>query len=67
MKSKLFFTRGDIFEGIFYKYAMKEGIMHVLQSDGSYKRYQQKYDAERDAEAKCLVKNQVPLENTPLD
>jgi hypothetical protein len=29
-KSKLFFTRGDIFEGIFYKYAMKEGIMHKL-------------------------------------
>ena len=65
---KLFYTRGDIFEGVFFKDLMREGIMQRLQESGSYKTYKETYDPERDEEEEGMIaKNQVYVTQEPFD
>lgn len=54
---KLFYTRGDIFTGVFYKDLMKEGIMERLQSDGTYIKYRETYDPVQDSDNDLVAKN----------
>jgi hypothetical protein len=62
LPGKLFYTRGDVFQGVFYKDFMREGVMQRLQPDGSYKTYRETYNPERDAEEEdMLAKNQEPV------
>ncbi len=55
LPGKLFYTRGDVFEGIFYKDLMREGVMQRLQPDGQYKTYKETYDPETDCQEEDMI------------
>jgi hypothetical protein len=52
----LFFTRGDIFVGKFYRDLLMEGNMMRLQPNGKYRHFREVYDSEEDLKAEKVVR-----------